>query len=86
MKVMITLDQIEEKVSDHFVTYGMNKPPRFILLDKKSYKNLCKSLKPKERVQDPNIKSVKVSKINAGGAELEVLEVNTSQKLFEVVG
>lgn len=88
---MVTQYNIEEKATDYMVTTG--KKPRFVLLDSASFRALNQMFTPKERIDlfveqaleyapEPRLLSIHLSK----DIDLEILEVNTTRHLFEVVG
>lgn len=85
---MLEMYDIEEKAFEYMSNNGIK--PRFVLLDTATLKEFSKSLAPKEKIEfltdsaeePPNVSVVHL----LADIDLKILEVNTPDRLFEVVG
>lgn len=87
---MVTQIEIEEKAFDYWT--NNNRAPRFVLLDKAQYDRLSESFRAKERVVPlsgegiTDISAPKLAYMVTGSGMMQILSVDTTENLFEVVG
>lgn len=83
---MISTENIEDEIFNYVVKNG--KCPKYILLDRNSYREFNSYFKPREKISTPEPKDFRVVSWHSTHTTrpIDILSVNTDKDLLEAVG